>query len=200
MRLHLGPIPEDATFHPEQGPWRRLREPSFGVLMLIASLVGVLVVFAMVRAWGALARLHETTEIALVTLSPVTLLLSLGALGALIAVHEILHALALPGLGRTPATIVGFWPEKITPYVTYEGELSRHRFIGVGLTPFVALSAMPLLMGVIVWMPAWVIILSTINGFASSADLINAVLLLVQTPRSAIVRNKGLETWWWVSK
>jgi hypothetical protein len=45
-------------------------------------------------------------------------------------------------------------------------------------------------------MPWRVALVGAVNAFISSGDLINTVLLVWQTPPSAIVRNKRLETWW----
>jgi hypothetical protein len=119
------------------------------------------------------------------------------ALVALIGGHELLHAASLPGFGLTPATTVGFWPRTLTPYVAYNGELSRTRFALVGLMPFLVISVLALLVGGLLgWMPFWVVALSTLNALLSSGDLIGATLLIAQTPRLAIVRNQGLETWW----
>ncbi len=44
--------------------------------------------------------------------------------------------------------------------------------------------------------PPWAIALATLNGFGASADLVGAVLILAQVPRSGVVRNRGYETWW----
>ena len=196
MRFHIGPLPEDDRFEPEQGPWRKLREPSFGMLMLIASLVGVGVVVIMVWAWGALADLAIPDQIQLtITLSE--LLRAVVLVIALMLAHELSHALALPGFGLTSATIVGFWPQKATPYVAYRDEITRNRQILVGVMPFLVLPVLPLVVGPLLgYTPLWLVVLSTLNGAFSSADLLNGVLLLVRLPRSAVVRDRGPDAWW----
>lgn len=197
MRFHLGPVPEDPGFHPDYNEWRKLKEPSFGVLMLLAIPVAGLMVVGMLAAWSAVARAAGTDEPVQFVITPATLLYSLAALVALVVVHELVHMLALPRFGLTSATVAGFWPSKLTPYVSYEGELTRNRYIAAGLTPFVMLSLAPLLGGVLLgWTPAWLVALSTVNALASSGDLINAGLLALQVPRRGVVRSKGLETWW----
>ncbi len=197
MRFRVGPVPDNPGFQPDQHSWRKVKEPSFGVLMLLALPVAALMVAGMLAAWAAVARAAGTDEPVQFSITPATLLYSLAALAALVVVHELAHMLALPRFGSTSATVAGFWPSKLTPYVSYEGELARNRYIAAGLTPFVLLSLVPLLVGALfAWTPAWLVALSTVNAFASSGDLINAALLAFQVPRRAVVRSKGLETWW----
>jgi hypothetical protein len=196
--FRLGPVPDDVGFCPEErGGWRRLREPSFGALLLLAVPVALLLASGLLAAWAGAARLHGADAGAQVTLSPGALLLSLVGLVALAAVHELAHAAALPLRRGESATIVGLWPEKLTPYVSYQGALPRNRYLLVGLTPFLLLTGAPLLVGLLLgYRPPWLVAASVVNAFISSGDLIGAALLAWQTPRSAQVRSKGLETWW----
>ncbi len=151
----------------------------------------------MLAAWGALARAHGVAGGGEVVLTPAGLLTALAALAALIVTHELIHALSLPGFGLTPATTLGFWPKMVTPYVAHRGELARDRHVAVGLMPFLVLSLLPLLAAALTgWMPGWAVALSSLNALFSSGDMIGAALLLAQTPRSATVRSRGLETWW----
>jgi hypothetical protein len=197
MKLRLGPLPDDPGFWPEQGDWHKLKEPEFGRLMLLSLPVSGLMGAGMLLAWSALARAHSIEGRGTVMVTPTAILVALAALAALAVAHELTHALALPGLGLTPATTIGLWLQKLTPYVSYAGELTRNRFAAVGSMPFLVLSVVPLLVGGLSgWMPAWVVALSSVNAFLSSGDLIGTALLLAQAPRAAIVRSKGLETWW----
>jgi hypothetical protein len=197
MRLQIGPIPEDVGFHPEQSGWRKLKEPSFDILMLLSIPTALLIAAGIFFAWVALARVHGIEDPVQIVLTLGTLLGLIAAFMGLIVGHEVVHLVALPKYGLTSETVVGFWPQKVTPYVSHEGELSRNRYLIVGLMPFLLLSVVPLLVGLLfAWMPLWLVVLSIINGFISAGDIINAILLVSQTPRSAMVRSKGLETWW----
>lgn len=197
MRFRIGPVPDDMSFSPAEGEWRKLAEPTFGVLMLLAIPVSVSVTAAVLFAWTALARVHGVEDAGQFVITPTTLLVGVFALAALATVHELAHAAALPGFGLSSATVVGFWPQKLTPYVSYEGELARNRYAFAGLAPFLLLSGLPLLAGLMLGlMPPWLVMLSTLNAFVSSGDLIGVGLLLWQTPRDAVVRSKGLQTWW----
>ncbi len=197
MRLRFGPIPDDPGFAPEDGDWVKLREPSFGRMLLLALPLSVLLVIGIWMAWGAVAWLRgiEGESGGAVTLG--TALSYLGAFVALLFVHELLHAAALPAAGLSAATTLGFWPKTLTPYVSYEGELSRTRHVLVGVTPFLVLSIVPILVGLCFSVvPPWAVAIGVVNAFGASGDLIGVGVLVSQAPSSAVVRSKGQETWW----
>jgi hypothetical protein len=197
MRLRFGPIPDDPGFEPEAGDWVRLKEPSFGRMLLLALPLSVLLVTGIWMAWGAVARLRgiEGEFGGAVTLA--TALSYLVAFVVLLLVHELLHAAALPAAGLSAATTLGFWPKMLTPYVSYEGELSRNRHVLVGVTPFLVLSVVPIVVGFCFSVvPPWAVALGVVNAFGASGDLIGVGLLVFQVPSSALVRSKGRETWW----
>ena len=197
MKFRLGPLPDDPDFRPEEGGWRKLKEPPFGLLLLLALPTSVLIGGGVLLVWVLLARVHGIDGTTQIFLTPWTLLGSLAGLLALVVAHELAHAVVLPRGGLTSATTLGFWPQTVTPYVSYRGELSRNRYVAVGLMPLLLLSAVPLLVCLLSgWIPLSLVALSIVNALVSSGDLIGAVLLVSQTPRSAVVRNKGLETWW----
>jgi hypothetical protein len=197
MRFRWGPVPDDSDFAPECGGWIRLKEPTFGWLLVAAVPLSVALVAGVSLAWGAVARFRGIGGESTIVVTPETALLSLLAVGALILAHELLHAAALPAGGLTAATTVGFWPKAGTPYVSYEGELSRNRQILVSITPFFILSGMPIISGLCFSVaPFWLVALSAINAFGASGDLIGAGLVALQVPASGIVRNNGLDTWW----
>ena len=197
MRIRIGPVLDNPAFFPEQGDWHNLTEPSFGLLMALSIPTGLLLGIGLLAAWAAVAGVRGVEDAGQVIITPVTVLVSIVAFVALVIAHEAAHAVILPRGELALRTTIGFWPEKLTPYVSYEGELSRNRTILVGLMPFVLLSLVPVLIGLLFgWMPLWLVLLSTVNAVVSSADVIGAVLVAVQIPPSAVVRKKGLETWW----
>jgi hypothetical protein len=197
MKFRLGPVPRDPTFQPEQGAWRRLREPSFGLLIALAIPTSMLAGAAVLFVWMLLVRVHGVDAPVEVVVSPWSLLGALAAVFGLVVAHELAHAAVLPRFGLTPATTLGFWLQTVTPYVSYRGELSRDRYFLVTLMPFLLLSAAPLLVALLTgWIPLWLVLLTVVNAALSSGDLITAALLLAQTPRPAVVRHQGLETWW----
>src|SRR5262245_38738122 len=108
MRFHLGPIPENSTFVPEEDGWRSLKEPTPWVAQLLAVPVALAVFGGALLTWRALipaAVLNGTVEAAI--------LLSLPSFFAVVPAHEYIHAKCHPFNGRSPATVFGFWPAKV---------------------------------------------------------------------------------------
>jgi Putative zincin peptidase len=79
----------------------------------------------------------------------------------------------------------------------YLGEMSRNRFVGVLLAPFLIISVAPLVVCAL-WSirSDLVMLVSLLNALFACVDLIGAWLLMTQLPSSAMARNKGWETWW----
>ena len=197
MRFRLGPVPDDLEFRPADGGWIRLKEPRFGWLLLMVIPLSALLVAGLSSAWAVVLRMQGAPSAAEGAVTPVVAaFLALGC-GAIIVAHESVHLLGLPQLGLTDDTVLGFWPQTLTPYVSYEGEISRARQLLVGLAPFLVLSIAPLLAGLVVGpTPFWIVVVSLLNGLGASADLVGVVLVAWQVPARGRVRNKGLATWW----
>ncbi len=122
------------------------------------------------------------------------------SLAVLVVVHELLHAIVHPRLGRTPATIIGLWPSRLLFFAHYSGPLTRNRFLLVFAMPFLVITILPLavaatgiLPSLLVFVTAW---FSFWNAAFACGDCLGMALILFQIPRSAIVQNKGWRTYW----
>lgn len=166
--------------------------------MLLLSLpLSVLLAIGSLSAWAAVARTLAFDGELLLVITPASAVSCMLLFVVLVIAHELLHAVSLPRAGRGTATTLGFWPQAVTPYVSYQGESSRNRQIAVGLAPFLALSVAPLLAGLCLSVaPGWLVTLSALNAFSSSGDLVGVVLSASRIPSSARVRNQGHQTWW----
>ncbi|NTW29131.1 MAG: DUF3267 domain-containing protein [Coriobacteriia bacterium] len=197
MRFRVGPVPDDPGFCPEVGGWTRLKEPSLGWLMVLSIPLAVGIAASLLFTWSLIGQMHGATGEVSFAITTGGALAALLALLAMVVAHEFLHVLSLPQFGLGPATTLGFWPQAFTPYVSYEGELSRGRQIVVGVAPFLILSVVPLLAGLIFGVaPPLVVVLGALNGFGSSADLIGAAMVAFRVPACGRIRSRGDETWW----
>lgn len=116
---------------------------------------------------------------------------------AVIPVHEMVHTVAHPGFGLRPPSVVGVWPAKLVCFSHYEGELSRERFLGIMLSPFMVLTVLPTLLICALALESRVLAyVALANALGAAGDLFGAALLLRQIPRRAIVRNRGWRTYW----
>nr|WP_246208633.1 DUF3267 domain-containing protein [Anaerotalea alkaliphila] len=109
--------------------------------------------------------------------------------------HESIHLVFIPGFLRSDRTYVGItW---FGGFVVTEEVISRRRYLVVSAAPFVLLSILlPLLLGAFgVLMPA-VKFLVLLNAMASSVDLLNLLLAVLQVPKEGALRNNGPKTYW----
>jgi CDP-diglyceride synthetase len=182
-----------------------MRELSPWLAQLVAFPLGIAAAVLLAVLWCVLTPLRNTIS----TLSPSSLfhsfldmsipslLLLLLGLVALTVIHELLHAAVHPMAGRSPRTVLGFWPSTLLFYAWYEGERSRNRLITGLLMPLFVLSFLPLVVAV-VWQIAsgWAALASCFNALASCVDILGAGMLFFQVPCTAIVRNQGWWTYW----
>lgn len=119
---------------------------------------------------------------------------------ALFFFHEAIHTLLHPGFGARNNTVVGVSAKPLIIYAAYIGVLSRNRYITILLAPFLILSLVPALLGLVagrVNLPDhFLAALSVFNAAASGGDILGALLLLSQVPRNGPVKNSGWQTYW----
>ncbi|VDN47025.1 conserved membrane protein of unknown function [Petrocella atlantisensis] len=113
----------------------------------------------------------------------------------MIYIHEMLHALWIPNFLKDENTFFGIklWGG----FVFTSQSLTKKRFIIICLAPFVTLSiVLPLILGGLNLLNGVLIILIMINAMASSVDILNALLILFQVPRGAMVVTNSFETYY----
>jgi hypothetical protein len=139
--------------------------------------------------WFTVTPLRDITS----AISLPTFVLSLAGL---VVVHELLHVLAHPMAGRSPHSILGFWP-RVCFYANYDGELSRNRLVAILLMTLLPITVLPLLVSAVTQdSSAWVAFVSAFNAFCACADMLEAGLVLFQIPATGIVRYRSLRTYW----
>ncbi len=188
MRFHLGAIPSSPDFVPD-APWRSLREPSPWLENLLALPIGVGAAVVVAVLWFLLTPLPHVTP----AMSLPAFLLSFAGL---VVVHELIHVLVHPMAGRSPHSVVGFWPS-VGFYATYDGELSRNRLVAILLMPLLIISFVPLLVSAVTQVSSgWAAFVSAFNALCACADILEAGLVLFQIPAIGIVRYRSLRIYW----
>jgi hypothetical protein len=205
MRFHYGPIPEEAGFEPESQGSAGIREPKpllMNVLAIPAAFLMLGLMFGLLSlVWeGGPQVIWRVSE----GESPPSFLLILATILLSVPLHELLHALAHPKLGRSSNSILGLWLSRGLFYAHYEGEISRNRFLAILAMPFLILSLLPVIIialfsasgSTILLVPRYLVIVVLVNGVLSSGDALGFTLILSQIPGSAVVRNKGWQSYW----
>lgn len=191
MRFHLGPIPVNESFQPAPPEWRPLREPSPLWFQLLALPVAIASLLVLWKAWAQLPLDVPRMEGARIPAIVLVLFL------ALVPLHELVHGLFHPRLGRSDASIYGFWPARLVFFAHYDDVVTRNRFLLILLAPTLALSIAPLCVCFLLGRSHWLLaVVSLLNVVAASGDLTGALVVLPQVPASARVRNRGYYTWW----
>lgn len=187
MRLHIGEIPDSPDFVPD-ARWRQMREPTPWVMQLLALPVGFGLTLALAVLWMAVTPVGRGPAPSTGT--------ALAAVLVTIPVHEFLHLLLHP---RTGDSIAGFWPSRLLFYTHYHNALPCRRYHAILLAPLVVLSVLPLAVCALASVSSpFLAVLSVTNALVASGDLFAVLLLLVQVPARATLRNKGWRLYWTV--
>jgi hypothetical protein len=196
MKFHIGAIPED-DFEPDDS-WRAMREPGPLLMQLFALPIAIALLAIFAFLWMRFVRMEP---LPILQESPVLFGLAvIASFPLLIFVHELFHAVAHPGYGLRPATIIGAWPEKLLFYAHYCGVLKRNQFLLVFAMPFLVISVLPLVIAAVGILPpslasvaAW---FSIWNALFACGDVFGFFLVLAQIPSNSMVKNKGWYTFW----
>lgn len=188
MKLHIGPVPLNERFRPEQDGWRPLREPTPVLMQFLAAPIGLVTGVALAAASGLLGFFNSPLD------EPAWLLV---VVVGTIPVHEVVHMLVHPRQGRSADSILGVWPSMLLFYAHYDHVLTRNRLLLILAMPFLVLSVAPLPLCWLLGFDAlWVAVLAIWNGVCSCGDLLGVLIIGWQLPRTAVVRNQGYYTWW----
>ena len=189
MRFRVGPIPESEGFHPAEDGWTALKEPSPWLAQLFALPIALALGAVVVAAWFGISVEFTTRPMSGWELAATLILV--------IPLHEFVHLVFHPGRGVSPRTIVGVWPSKLVFYVHYDEAVSRDRFVVILFAPLFLLTVLPMLFCALFRVaPGPVLFLTIVNAMAACVDVLGALMLLVQVPRGATVRNLVYRTWW----
>lgn len=109
-------------------------------------------------------------------------------------VHELIHAIFVPGVFHSLCTYWGF--NGVFGFVYTEEIMAKKRFMIISIMPLLLLSfilpAVLSFFGISNW---FIIILCTINAGGSCVDILNMFLVAGQVPQKGIIVNNGYSTY-----
>jgi hypothetical protein len=124
-------------------------------------------------------------------------------LATFIPLHELFHLLGQPGWGMSSRSVLAVWPAKLRFGVYYEGCMSRRRWLGMRLAPFIVLSLLPACVVALLQLHPWtpdievgLQVMMLLNALGSGADIIATVVVLRQVPTTAQMCFESGRAYW----
>jgi hypothetical protein len=191
MRLQLGNVAgKKETTPPPQG-WHAVESRILKGGYWLSTLIGLVMLVGLWVALGVwVATLGNRDGLASAAMSRNPWLVTTAVLILFIPLHESLHLLGQPGWGASERSVVVLWPAKLRFGVYYEGCMSRRRWLGMRLAPFVCLSLLPVValallqfFGQVLDLELSLSILLIVNALGSGADILAALVVLFKVPR-----------------
>jgi hypothetical protein len=116
-----------------------------------------------------------------------------------VVIHELLHLIFIPNFIKSKDTYMGL--TLFGGYVHTEQALTKARFILISIAPFFILSIfLPSVLGNLGLLTGTIIFLIILNSIGSCVDILGFLLVLVQVPKKAVIRNNGTSTYWKLGK
>jgi len=193
-------LPEfDERLHEElvNSGWVPLREPNsiaVAIILSVPFMVTNLFISIMVIRFFSTISLEEFGF----TPDSFSITINLGviiALFLLLIIHEVLHLIFIPNFIRSSKTYIG--PAIFGGFVYTEEVIEKSRFILITVAPFLVISIiLPIILGIFGLLTSPVKLLILLNAMASSVDMLTLLLILMQVPNKAILKNNRPKTYW----
>lgn len=203
MRLQLGDIPQVEGPSPKTLGWSAIRSPAAGIGYWLAALVGLAL---LVGLWVGLSiwsfAMGNGGGMATASEAAFPWVVMVVVLALFIPLHESLHLLGQPGWGRSSRSVVVAWPAKLRFGVYYEGCMSRRRWLAMRLAPLIILSVLPACVLVMLQVQTspdvevGLQILIVVNALGSGGDVLAAILVVAQVPRTACLCFQAGRAYW----
>jgi hypothetical protein len=177
--------------------WIPLREPKNIMATLLLSIpimaVCALITLAIASIFVPLSAAYfgiGTDQISITISLPF-----IAGIVILLAAHEFVHLLMIPGFARSDKTYIGL--TYLGGFVYTEEIISKPRHIAVSVMPFLAISILlPVILGIAGLLNPGIILLTVLNSLGSSVDIFGLMLALTQVPAGARLTYNGMVTYW----
>lgn len=185
--------------------WKKIREPKnlFTTilisipLMFINAIISILIINQFSDWWENV--INKWTSIAdnssfHITISTSSIALFVAAIFILTIIHELLHMILIPNFMKSDKTCWGITLNG--GFVATTEKIVKSRFIIISAAPFVLLSViLPIILGIFGFLNKFIVFFIIFNAAASSVDVINLILILIQVPGNSCIINNGFETY-----
>jgi len=112
-----------------------------------------------------------------------------------VTAHEFIHLVFIPNFYRSDKTYIGIKPWGGFVFTTEK--IGKGRFLLISVAPFVVFSILaPVILGFADLLNGFLLFLIFLNAFASSVDILNAVLIAIQVPNGSTIVGSGFESYY----
>lgn len=188
-------------FEPEIEGYTKMREPSMQTFMLSALPMGAAVAGVLFFVAQLLTSVKLQLFVFLRLNVPVVIEVLIFVIGfavfnvVMIVVHEILHALVFPEPIKSDHIYFGFHKMGAV-FAFYTEDMKRGQMLLSMATPFILLSMVPWTLIVIYNINAPLLMLALLyHAFMAVGDLMGIYLIVKNTPKNSVLKNKGYHTY-----
>lgn len=181
--------------------WKKIKEPKnlFAAIMLSVPLMILnafitLYFVSPVKNW-LIELVRKLDSFSLVITIDIKLIAYIIVVFVFLVVHELLHAIFIPNFIKSEKTYWGITP--FGGFVSTTEEITKCRFVLISIVPFVLLSLMmPMILNFANIFNGFAAFLAIMNAMASSVDILNMLLIIIQVPNGSRIINSGFETYY----
>lgn len=180
--------------------WKKIKEPTNLELAVLLSFPFVFVLSGL-TAWLAYLLKPELFSFALLESFSISFTIDIKLLLFLIMVfvymfiHEMTHAVFIPGFTKSDKTYWGL--NGLFGFVFTTEPIEKLRFLIISAMPFCLLSLAALFLFQLVGLLNWFTLgLCLINAAGSCVDFLNLLLIAIQVNRGQTIINNGFETYY----
>jgi hypothetical protein len=191
----------DKTMKLKEQGWIRLKEPRsvWGAILWSMPISMLLMFFAVAWCYSLYPPFKELfsgiQRFSLEITIGIELLYYIFGMFLCLFIHELIHAVCIPGIRNSDKTYWGF--NGLFGFVFTEEILTKKRMVIISLMPLFILSfAVPFLMAVTSHLNGYLIFLSVLNAGGACVDVLNVILILAQVPKDGIVIANGYATFY----
>ena len=184
--------------------WIKIKEPQNLPLAILFSLpfayllLGIILWLAYLLKPG-LFNFMASNSLSIALSIDLQLLLFVGAIFVYMFLHEMIHAMFIPGVLKSERTFWGM--NGVFGFVFTTEPIKKGRFLVISCMPFVLLSVLAVLfLNYIGYLNWYTLLLCLINAAGSCVDFLNMVLIGFQVKGKHTIISNGFETFYKLTK
>ena len=188
-------------FDPSIKGYKKMKEPSMLTLVWLSIPVGLLtciILFfsARILTDTTLSLIPQKLNIGLPYSLIIWVLIFLLFNVVMIIVHELVHALVFPASLLSDNIVFGVHSNGLF-FAFYREDMTKRRMLFSMVSPFLLFTLLPLFLIIIKKIDRPLLMIGLLyHAFCSAGDLIGMYLIIKNTPKRCLIKNKGYHTYY----